>query len=122
VLTDGDVTDPRDIPLAASSPHTLNVVLGYEKGPVSLRAAATYRDKYLDEVGDTAEEDRYVSDHLQLDLSAKYRIIDGVRVFAEWINVTNEPYFAYQNFESRRRLLQYEDYSWTLKFGVAASF
>ena len=122
ILTDGDITDPRTIGLPSSSKHTLNAVLGYEKGPISFRAAGTYRDKYVDEVGGAAEEDRWVADHFQLDLSAKYRVTEGIRLFAEWINVTNAPYFAYQDFESRRRLLQYEDYSWTAKFGVSVNF
>ena len=122
VLTDGDITDPRSIPLAASSKNTFNIVLGYEKGPISLRAAGTYRDKYLDELGSEADQDRYVDNHFQLDLSAKYRIMPGVRLFAEWINVGNEPYFAYQNFAGAKRLLQYEEYNWTAKFGVSASF
>ena len=122
VLTDGDIADPRKVPLAASSKNTFNIVLGYEKGPISLRAAGTYRDKYLDELGGKAEDDRYVDDHFQLDLSAKYRVAPGVRVFAEWINATNEPYFAYQNYAGAKRLLQYEEYNWTAKFGVTASF
>ncbi len=122
VFTDGDVTDPRRIPLPASSKHTLNLVLGYEKGPLSLRAAGTFRDKYLDELGGDPTEDRYVSSHFQLDLSGKYRITDNIRVFAEWVNVTDRPYFAYQNLDGRRRLLQYEEYSWTAKFGVTANF
>ena len=45
-----------------------------------------------------------------------------MRLFAEWVNVTDAPYFAYQNFEGAKRILQYEKYSWTAKFGVAASF
>ncbi|MCK0530269.1 TonB-dependent receptor [Sphingobium agri] len=122
VLNDGDISDPRSIPLLNSSKNTLNVVIGYEKGPISLRAAGTYRDKYLDEITDAAETDRYVDDHFQIDLSAKYRIVPGVRVFAEWINVTNEPYFAYQNFAGGKRLLQFEEYNWTAKFGISASF
>ncbi|WP_232492296.1 TonB-dependent receptor [Novosphingobium kaempferiae] len=122
VLNDGDITDPRSIPLASASKNTFNVVLGYEKGPISLRAAGTYRDKYLDELGSTPEQDRYVSDQFQLDLSAKYRVMPGVRLFAEWINVTDAPYFAYQNLGGARRLLQYEQYNWTAKFGVTASF
>lgn len=122
VPDDGDLTDLRRISLPSSSKHTINAVLGYEKGPLSLRVAGTYRDKYLDELNDTAAEDRWVADHFQLDLSAKYRITPGVRVFAEWINVTDAPYFAYQNFAGSRRLLQYEDYSWTIKFGVSANF
>ncbi|HUD91660.1 TonB-dependent receptor domain-containing protein, partial [Sphingobium sp.] len=122
VLNDGDIADPRSIPLASASKNTFNVVLGYEKGPISLRAAGTYRDKYLDELGSTAEQDRYVSDQFQLDLSAKFRVMPGVRLFAEWINVTDAPYFAYQNLGGARRLLQYEQYNWTAKFGVTASF
>lgn len=120
---DGDnLTDPRRIALPASSKHTFNVVLGYEKGPISLRAAGTYRDKYLDELGGAADEDRHVDQHFQLDLSAKYEIRKGVRIFADWVNVTDAPYFAYQNYAGAKRLLQYEKYSWTAKFGVSASF
>jgi TonB-dependent receptor len=122
VLNDGDISDPRTIPLASSSKNTFNLVVGYEKGPISLRAAGTYRDKYLDELGSEADQDRYVDNHFQLDLSAKYRVAPGVRLFAEWINATNEPYFAYQNFAGAKRLLQYEEYNWTAKFGVSASF
>jgi TonB-dependent receptor len=122
VFTDGDASDPRKIPLMSSSKHTFNAVLGYEKGPLSLRIAGSYRDKYLDEVGDDASSDRYVSDLFQLDLSAKYKILPGVRLSAEWVNATNAPYFAYQNLGGSRRLLQYEEYSWTAKFGISASF
>lgn len=122
VPTDGDLSDLRKVGLPASAKHTFNAVLGYEKGPLSLRVAGTFRDKYLDELGDGPEEDRYVASHFQLDLSAKYKITDSIQVFAEWVNVTDEPYFAYQNFGGSRRLLQYEEYSWTGKFGVKATF
>lgn len=120
---DGDnLTDPRKIPLPSASKHTFNLVVGYEKGPLSLRAAGTYRDRYLDEIGGSAAEDRIVDEHFQLDLSAKYRIAKGVRLFADWVNVTDAPYFAYQNFGGAKRALQYEKYSWTAKFGISANF
>jgi len=122
VPNDGDLGDLRKVGLPASAKHTFNAVLGYEKGPLSLRVAGTYRDKYLDELGDAPEEDRYVAKHFQLDLSAKYQIMDNIQLFGEWVNVTDEPYYAYQNFGGSRRLLQYEEYSWTAKFGVKATF
>ena len=119
---DDDNAYTRKIGLPAASKHTFNTVLGYEKGPLSLRAAGTYRSKYLDELGDGPDSDRYVDNHFQLDLSAKYRLLPGVRLFADWVNVNNAKYFAYQNYADAKRLLQYEEYSWTVKFGVAASF
>ncbi|MBX3594162.1 TonB-dependent receptor [Sphingomonas sp.] len=122
ILNDGDPTDPRRIPLPAASKHTFNVVLGYEKGPLSLRAAGTYRSKFLEEIGNGADQDRYADQRFQLDLSAKVKVTKGVRIFADWINVTDAPYFAYQNYEGAKRLLQYEKYSWTAKFGVSANF
>lgn len=122
VTTDGDLGDLRRVGLPASAKHTFNAVLGYEKGPISLRVAGAYRSKYLDELNDEADQDRYVASHFQLDLSAKYKVTENIQIFGEWVNVTDEPYFAYQNFGGSRRLLQYEEYSWTAKFGVKATF
>ncbi|MDG2533935.1 TonB-dependent receptor [Sphingomonas sp. HITSZ_GF] len=122
VLEDGDIGDPRVIPLPSSAKNTFNVVLGYEKGPISFRVAGTYRDRYLDELGDDASEDRYVDDHFQLDISAKYWLTKNIQVYGDLINLTNAPYYAYRNFEGGTRLLQYEDYSFTGKFGVKIKF
>jgi TonB-dependent receptor len=119
---DDDNAYSRRIGLPNASKHTANAVLGYEKGPISLRAAGTYRSKYLDEVGDSVQSDRIVDNHFQLDLSAKYKVLPGVRLFADWVNVNNAKYYAYQNYEGSRRLLQYEEYNWTVKFGISASF
>ncbi|MGV2494717.1 TonB-dependent receptor [Pelagerythrobacter aerophilus] len=122
VPNDGDPTDLREITLPATSKHTANLALGYEKGPISLRLAGTYRDSYLDELGDVAEEDRLVDDHFQLDLSAKYRVSDNVQLFYEWVNINNAKYFAYNTYGGRRNLYQYEEYGWTMKFGARVNF
>jgi TonB-dependent receptor len=119
---DGDNGGLRSIPLPNSSRHTFNAVLGYEKGRVSVRFAGTYRDKYLDEVNTTADTDRYVRQHFQLDASARFRLTPNVQVFGEWVNINNAKYVAYQNFADAKRLLQYEEYSYTLKFGLRANF
>lgn len=118
VPTDGDITNLRTIDLPSSSRHTFNAVLGYEKGPVNFRLAGTYRDRYLDELGADATEDRFVDNHFQLDASIKLKLTRNIRLFAEWININNAKYFAYQNFDTRQRLLQYEEYGSTVKFGA----
>lgn len=122
VPNDGDPSDLRKINLPASAKHTFNFALGYEKGPVSLRLAGTYRSKYLDELGDVAAEDRIVDNHFQLDLSAKYDVTKRFQLFYEWVNINNAKYFAYNRVGDRQNLLQFEEYKWTMKFGARVKF
>ncbi len=122
IPTDGDPTDLREITLPASAKNTVNMVLGYEKGPVSLRLSGTYRDKYLDEAGAEVQDDRIVDNHFQLDLSAKFDVTDNVQLFYEWVNINNAKYFAYNTIGGGRNLLQYEEYNWTMKFGAKVNF
>ena len=119
---DGEIDGVRDIPLPAASRHTFNTVLGYERDGVSIRLAGTFRDKYLDELAADPLEDRYVRQHFQLDASARVRVTQNVQVFAEWVNINNAKYVAYQNGPLSRRLLQYEEYMDTVKFGLRANF
>lgn len=127
-FTDADGQVPtedgfRDIPLLNAARHTFNVVLGYEKGPLSIRFAGTYRDEYLDELAGSAEEDRYVRNHFQLDASAKFRVLPNVTIFGEFVNINNAKYVAFQRGTGNgRQLLQYEKYGYTAKFGVRANF
>jgi len=122
VGTLGAVGAVRSISLPATSRHTVNAVLGYEKGPISLRLAGTYRDKFLDELGGSVEEDRMVDDHLQLDFSAKYRASKNVQVFYEWVNITEEDFLAYNRVGGRQNALESEFSSWTMKGGVRVTF
>lgn len=113
----------REITLPSTSKHTFNGVLGYEKGPLSIRLAGTYRDKYLDEIGgDDPADDRLVDDHFQLDLSAKYKINKNVKLFYEWVNINNAKFFAYNTLGGQQNNLQYEEYNWTMKFGARVTF
>lgn len=116
------IGDVRATVLPTTSEHTFNAVLGYEKGPVSLRLAGTYRDDYLDELGGDPEEDRFVDSHFQLDASAKFRVTPNVQLFAEAINLTDAEYFAYNTVGGRQNNLQYEVYGRTFKGGVKVTF
>ncbi len=128
LVADGDFADIdsvdtfREITLPASSRHTFNAVIGYDAGPIDLRLAGTYRDKYLDELGSDAEADRFVTDHFQLDFSAKYRINDMAQVYVEVINITDAEYFAYNTLGGQENLYQFERYGQTVKFGARVNF
>lgn len=121
IVPDGD-GGTRTIPLPASAKNTYNAMLGYDKAGLELRLTAAYRDEYLDELGGDAETDRYVKDHLQIDFSAKYRLNEHFQLYTDFVNLNDEPYLAFQKGPGRDRLLQYETYSYTAKFGVRYTY
>lgn len=118
----GETPAFREINLPSASRHTFNGVIGYEKGPVSLRLAGTYRDLYLDEVQGSAEEDRIVDSLFQLDFTARYKINKNVQMFFDWININDAEYFAFNQLAGRQNVLQFEKYNWTMKGGLRLTF
>jgi outer membrane receptor protein involved in Fe transport len=99
-----------------------NLSIGYEKGPLSLRLAWSYRDEYLLEVSDDGDADIAVAEHDALDFSARYTVTEGVQVFFEAANITDEPYLVQVRTPFGDRLAQYEEYSFTLNLGFKATF
>lgn len=132
VLVDGSYTftdseadfEGRDsnITLPGQSDHIASLSVGYEKHGFSLRVSGTYRSEFLDEVGDASDPstDRYQDDHMQVDVTGKYRINDHVQVFANAININDEPLYAY--FGDPEYNSQYEEYGPTYEAGVRVDF
>jgi TonB-dependent receptor len=105
-LIDSDVTVPgredEDLPFFEQSGRVINFVPYYQRGPLELRVAASYRDEYLTEVGEAAFEDRYIDERLTWDVSGQYRIPgDRFELYAQVRNLTNEPEVGYQGVKSR---------------------
>lgn len=119
-LLSNDGEDPRDSQLPKHSEVTGNFALTYEKYGFFARIAATYRSEYLDELGPVAEEDRYVDNYIQWDVSTSYSVTPNVSIFANFINVGNEPFRAY--FDESDRLSQFEEYSWSAQIGAKWSY
>ena len=121
VNSETTLDDGREISLPGQSDHVATGILGYEKGPLNLRVAATYRSDYVDEI--LGDLDRIVDDHFQVDVSAKYNITDQFRVFAEFKNLNNEPFVAVIRPNGFGDLnSQFEEYGWSTKFGVAFTY
>ena len=116
-LANGDV-----VALPRQSDTVWNAVLGYDNGPWDLRAVLTDRSEYLDELRFEREDDRYVLDHQQLDLSAKYSFNDHVQFFGDIKNITDEPYLAVTRPDGIDRVEQLEEYGWSTVFGVRFTY
>ena len=118
-VLDSEGKNPRTVDFVRNSDTVGSAAISYEKHGFFIRLSGTYRSSYLDELGDVATEDRYIDDHFQLDLSTAYTFNKRYTIFANFINLTNEPLKAY--WGESRRLSQYEKYGWSAAIGLKFS-
>ncbi len=79
----------ESFPLPESADRIGNIHLGYEQDRLSARLSVTYRDEFLEEVGDDTRFDIYVAEHTQVDLTASYRFTDSLTAVMELTNRWN---------------------------------
>ena len=115
-----DGEERTDVSFPGTAPHMFNASLAWENNRFSARVSLNYTAGYLDEVASTAFEDRYYDGQLFLDANASYRIADGLRIFAEANNLTNQPLRYYQG--SKQYMAQLEYYKSTFDIGVKWEF
>ncbi|HYD82768.1 MAG TPA: TonB-dependent receptor, partial [Opitutus sp.] len=114
----------EDIRFIGQSERVGNVGLSYEKAGFFMRLALNFRSERLREdepLGGDALTDLWVDDSAQLDLTARYRVTRNWELFAEFLNLTNEPFRVYQrggDIGPSKRLVQFEEYDWSANFGV----
>jgi TonB-dependent receptor len=108
--------EDEEISLPGSAEHTVNASLSYDSRRFTLRTSLNYATDFVDEFGEEAFYDRYYDKALFLDINANYAVTPRVRVFAEAINLLNQPLYYYQGISSR--LMQGEYYNVRLQFGM----
>lgn len=117
----------EEVPLFRQPDETANFSLSYETERFFVRASYNLRGAYLNSVrgGTTIEElelldepanalDTYVGESERLDLIARYQLRDGVNLFVEGTNLTNEPLIQYRGNESRVTSVRYSNPIYTL--------
>lgn len=108
----------REVQLPGQSDLVGNLSLGYEDNRYSVRLSANYKSDVLTKIEDVekVEEDIYEDKNLQFDLVSKVELSRGFGIYFNAINITDEPYYAYQS--KNRFNYQYEEYGRTLVFGI----
>lgn len=115
-----DISGTEKVRLPGQAKHVGNFSLGYDLGRFNLRLSSNFNGSYITELGDDASEDLFVKDRLQLDATATVTINPKFRVFAEFLNISNQPYEVYQGIETH--YVQREFYSWWTRLGVKFDF
>lgn len=108
------------VPFLNQSKTIYNLAVSYEKHGFFLRASLNHRSRYLSLLGSSTSGDQYVLDHTQLDISTNYRISPRYTIYAELLNVTEEPYKAVYNVTNGLRKFEY--YAWTANVGIKFNF
>ena len=116
VDSEADYPDRPATRLQGQAETTGNLALGLERGRFSGRVSLNHNSEYLLEVGEEAEEDLYIDQHLQLDLSMNFRITNMLSLSLQAMNLTDEPYRVYQNTSDRP--IQEEYYGWWGTIGL----
>ncbi|MBV6647241.1 MAG: TonB-dependent receptor [Cyclobacteriaceae bacterium] len=107
--------EDEEINLPGQADHVGNLALTYDDGKLQSRIAMYYNGSFLDELLDPGL-DRFYADRAQWDFSVSYGVKPGIRVFAEFMNITNARLWYYQGSESR--VMQQEYYGWWNRVGV----
>lgn len=118
-------TRPGDsVRFIGQSDYVGNLGLTYEKNGFFARLALNFRSERLREdepIGSDATSDLWVDDFAQLDFTTSYRIAKNWEIYAEVLNLTNEPFRVYQTggkVPRQKRFVQVEEYDWSANFGV----
>lgn len=114
----------RSVQLPGQAAHTLNASISYQKYGFTGRLSLNYHSEFLDEVGGDEDEDRYYDDHVQVDLSLSQKLLkkQDLVLFAEFLNLTNEPLRYYQVVDDEEYTQQQEYYRWWAHFGLKYTF
>jgi TonB-dependent receptor len=83
---------PGSLPLEGLSKHNANATVFYEKGPVSLRAAYSWRSRYLLTAADVIfpYTSIYQAAGGQLDASALLNVTKNIKIGVQGVNLANQ--------------------------------
>ncbi len=97
-----------------------NVILSYNKKGFSAGLAFNYIDDFVFSIGNTREEDFLFDSRYQIDANISQNIGKHFKIYAEGINLSNQPLRGF--FGSDQRVSELEVYSWWLRFGIGYKF
>lgn len=110
----------EDIRLPGQARNIGNFSLAYDRGRVNVRLSSNFNGRYITEVGGSPDEDLWVNDRVQLDATATITITPQLRLFTEFLNITDQPFEVFQGRDDR--YIQREFYSWWTRIGIKFDF
>ncbi len=129
-LTDSEIergTGDPNTPLPGLSDEVVNLTLYYEKGGFSARVSNNYRSEFLGEVAGfgAARTERSIAAQELLDAQVSYSFdsgrFDGLTLFFQGTNLTDEPFYSYLS-DDKSRIKDYQIYGRTYFLGLSYKY
>ncbi len=139
----GDTIRSDDIQLPDQADTTVNLSVGWENDDWSLRLISNYRSDVLERIGSCTEADRaadaqlgyaencadwadiYHDDVVGVDFKATYQFSDGIQVYFDAINLTEDKsvkYFQGNSLSGGNMMFETEDFGRSFQLGVNVEF
>lgn len=88
--------DGVDSPIPEQTPQAGNIGLFFDRGPLSLRVGGNYSGSFVSTINAISPEaDTRTRARFQVDASGSYQLRPGMKLFGEFINLSNTPLRAY---------------------------
>lgn len=88
--------DGVDTPLPGQTGNAGNIGVFFDRGPLSLRVGGNYSGEFLSTINPASPEaDTRTKSRFQVDASGSVTVRSGLKVFGEFINLSNTPLRAY---------------------------
>ncbi len=94
-----DRDDRDDLALPGFSDFLFTGTLEYNYAGFNIRGDYIYRSDYVEGLGDSIESDEFFGPEQRFDLAASYQFNNGLRLFANVINLTDQEQYSYQGFD-----------------------
>lgn len=106
----------EELPFYKQADGAGNLAFYYEKYGWDVRLALNYSGEYLSSIGGSTYQDEYVASRTTWDFKASYRLSEHWKVFAEMLNIAEEP--LREQWGPERFIAGREIYAWNAKVGV----
>jgi iron complex outermembrane receptor protein len=101
--TYSDAISSNGDPIPGNSKHAFNLTPYYERGPLSVRLAYTYRSKFFINIDRATPLNQKATS--QLDASASFKLSENFWITADALNLTNEKIELYSGSTVRPRAI-----------------
>lgn len=105
------------LPFAKQADEIYNIALFYEKYRIQARLAYTFTGAFIKSFGSDVNSDMYQAERKIIDAKVSYRLTRKVSLFADLINLGEEPLDEFTGIPSRNGAT--EQYWWTANVGVS---